>query len=186
VASEVNRTDPLMLIYRYRLAAADLITIFAFATLCWAGLRTRRQVQLHARYLLVTVLFLIMPIATRLFSGLMPGLTIRGPEDFGRYGLSFHISGLIALVIALRLYLGDRPHGRPFLVAMGALVFQSIAFEWIARTEAWIALMKAYGALPASILIGAGLALGLAVVVLGWSGAPARPRPADPLPTAAV
>ena len=66
------------------------------------------------------------------------------------------------------------------LSAVSTTTVRNSAFAsmYSATSEAWIALMKAYGALPASILIGAGLALGLAVVVLGWSGAPARPRPA--------
>jgi hypothetical protein len=178
----VYRTYPFMLTYRYRLAAADTITMLTFAALCWAGLRTRRQVHFHSRYLLATVLFLIMPIASRLFSKNVPGLTWSGPEDYWRYGVGAHLSWLIALVIALRLYLSDRAHGRPFLVAGGALILQSIAFEWIGRTDAWVSIMEAYGALPSSVIVLAGFALGLAVVVLGWRGALARPQPAQPGP----
>jgi hypothetical protein len=183
VAREVNETNPFMMIYRDPLAASDTITVVTFAVLGWAGLRARRQVQLHARYLLATVLFLIMPIATRIFSNHTPGLTLNGPEDYWRYGLSVQISFLIAFAIALRLYLANRRHGLPYLVAMSSLVLQSFAFSFIARTETWMGLMRVYGMLPSTVHIGVGLVVGLVVVVLGWIRAPARLRPPEPVPS---
>ncbi len=77
----------------------DPLANIGFAWLFYGGLKYRHKVQLHARYMLATLLFVISPIGFRLLAIGIPFL--RSDANF-----SYAMAGgnLIALVIALYLY----------------------------------------------------------------------------------
>ncbi len=56
----------------------------AYVTLYYRALKYRRKVWLHSGYMLATPLILFESPLSRVFGAWMPGLTIRGPQDFDR------------------------------------------------------------------------------------------------------
>jgi len=154
----------------------DPLANIGFAWMFWAGLRYRYQVQLHARYMLATLLFVISPIGFRVLPMLIP--VLRPDENF-----SYAMAGgnLIALAVALYLYRQAPTHGIPFLIAAGFVAAQQITFETLGRLPAWATIFgRLSEANLALLLVGTGIA-SLAVAWHGWA-AGARPR----APTAAL
>ena len=171
------------------LGALDLLAVIFFAGFYYAALRNRRQVQLHARYMLATVPLLATPIASRVLNSYVPGLRIEGPEDMHLFVVGVHLGNAIGLAIALGLYLQSRRYGRPWVLAATFLVASSISFQWLAAAAAWQAVFRAIGQLPPLLLVALGLLLGALILWLARdTTAPGRGRgthgtTADPSPT---
>jgi hypothetical protein len=149
----------------------DPLANIGFALMFWAGLKYRYMVQLHARYMLATLLFVVAPIGFRLLPMLIPFL--RPDENF-----SFAMAGgnLMALAVVLYLYRQAPNHGRPFLIAAGFIVAQAITFETLGRIPAWAPIFATVSQANLPFL----LALtGIASLGIAWHGwvAGARPRP---------
>ena len=149
------------------LGALDLLAVLFFAGFYYAALRNRRRVQLHARYMLATVLLLATPIASRVLNGYVPGLRIEGPEDMHLFVVGVHLGNAMGLAIALGLYLQARRHGLPWLLAAAFLVMSSISFQWLAAAGPWQAVFRGIGELPATLLVALGLLLGAILLWLG-------------------
>ncbi|MBA2467008.1 MAG: hypothetical protein H0V46_05310 [Sphingomonas sp.] len=156
----------------------DPLANIAFALLFWAGLKNRYKVQLHARYLLATLLFVISPIGFRLLAMLIP--FFRPDENF-----SYAMAGgnLIALAVTLYLFRQAPKHGQPFLIAAGFIVAQQITFETLGRIPAWAPAFASlsYVNLPFLLLL-----TGIASVGIAWHGWVAGARPVKPRATLAV
>ena len=148
----------------------DPLANIAFALLFWAGLKYRYKVQLHARYMLATLLFVVAPIGFRLLPMLIPFLR---PEENFSYAMAG--GNLIALVVALCLYYQAPKNGRPFLIAAGFIVAQEIAFETLGRIPAWAPVFGSVSDLNLPFLL---ILTGIASVGIAWHGwvAGARPR----------
>jgi hypothetical protein len=150
----------------------DPLANIAFALLFWAGLKHRYKVQLHARYMLATLLFVISPIGFRLLAIAIPFL--RPDENF-----SYAMAGgnLIALAVALYLFRQAPKHGRPFLIAAGFIIAQEITFETLGRIPAWAPMFASvsYVNLPFLLLL-----TGIASVGIAWHGWVAGARPGTP------
>jgi len=155
----------------------DPLANIAFALLFWAGLKYRHKVQLHARYMLATLLFVISPIGFRLLAMLIPFL--RPDENF-----SYAMAGgnLIALAIALYLYRPAPKHGRPFLIAAGFIAAQEITFETLGRIPAWAPIFGSVSQVNLSFLLTLTAIASLGIVWHGWvAGArPGVPKVAAP------
>lgn len=163
---------PFFEVFGAGLGALDLLAVLFFAGFYYAALRNRRRVQLHARYMLATVLLLATPIASRVLNSYVPGLRIEGPEDMHLFVVGVHLGNAIALAIALVLYLQARRHGLPWLLAATFLVVSSISFQWLAASGVWQAVFRGIGQLPSLVLVALGLVLGVLVL---WRGL--RPLP---------
>ena len=150
----------------------DPLANIAFALLFWAGLKYRYKVQLHARYMLATLLFVIAPIGFRLLAMLIPFL--KREENF-----SYAMAGgnLIALAVAVYLFRQAPRHGRPFLIAAGFIVAQGITFETLGRIPAWAPIFASVSYLNLPFLL---LLTGIASVGIAWHGWVAGARPAIP------
>ena len=150
----------------------DPLANIAFALLFWAGLKHRYQVQLHARYMLATLLFVIAPIGFRLLAMLIPFL--RSEENF-----SYAMAGgnLIALAVAIGLYLQSPKHGRPFLIAAGFIIAQEITFETLGRIPAWAPMFASVSYLNLPFLL---LLTAIASAGIAWHGWVAGARPRTP------
>ena len=149
----------------------DPLANVAFALLFWLGLKHRYEVQLHARYMLATLLFVISPIGFRLLAMLIP--FFRPDENF-----SYAMAGgnLIALAIALHLYRQTPSHGRPFLIAAGFIAAQAISFETLGRIPDWAPIFAALSRVDLPLLLFLTAVLGAGIAWHGWI-AGARPRP---------
>jgi hypothetical protein len=157
-----------------RFAAFDLVAVPAIAWLYWSGLRWRRKVHLHARYMLATVLFLFEPILSRLFLQYIPGLEVTPPE-FARLPVDVELSSLGALLFALALAWKQPKHARPWLITAGLLGLQMVLFPTLGVLKPWESLVRAFAVIPAPLLFSLGLAIGAAVSWLGWDSIPTRP-----------
>lgn len=150
----------------------DPLANIAFALLFWAGLKYRYKVQLHARYMLATLLFVISPIGFRLLAMLIPFL--RPDENF-----SYAMAGgnLIALAVTLYLYYQAPKHGRPFLIAAGFIVAQQITFETLGRIPAWAPMFGSVSDINLPFLL---VLTGIASVGIAWHGWAAGARTRTP------
>jgi len=150
----------------------DPLANIAFALLFWAGLKYRYKVQLHARYMLATLLFVIAPIGFRLLAILIPFL---GQDENFAYAMAG--GNLIALAVTLYLFRQVREHGRPFLIAAGFIAAQEITFETLGRIPAWAPMFASvsYVNLPFLLLL-----TGIASAGIVWHGWVAGARPGTP------
>ena len=150
----------------------DPLANIAFAFLFWSGLKQRYKVQLHARYMLATLLFVVAPIGFRLLAILIPFL---GSEENFSYAMAG--GNLIALAVALYLFYQAPRHGRPFLIAAGFIIAQEITFETLGRIPAWGPMFGSvsYVNLPFLLLL-----TGIAGVGIAWHGWVAGARPRNP------
>jgi hypothetical protein len=71
-AKFVAGADPFAARYGARLGTLDTVSTFVIPRLYFMALKHRRKVHLHARYMLGTVFFLIVPIVGRLLPILPP------------------------------------------------------------------------------------------------------------------
>lgn len=102
----------------YQLAFIDFVTLFLFLLYFVLAMVHRHQVQLHARYMVCTVLGPLIPAVTRLLF-IFPVVT-----SFDR---SLNISYLLIEFTLVLLLLHDKRSGKiykPYAVAMGAFLVQ--------------------------------------------------------------
>lgn len=153
-----------------RLSPGDWGAVFYVALVYALALRHRHDVQRHARYMLVTVVPLIGPSLVRVFTGYVPGFTIRAPEDLRHFGEALDIVFGASIVLMSCWLLWDKKHQRPVRPAalgIGYLVFTLIAFHWFGKSGAYHTVAYSISALPTAVLLLAGIALG---IVAGWWG----------------
>jgi hypothetical protein len=167
--------DPFYNLFGARLGTMDALSSIALPFLFYKAIRGRRQVHLHARYMLAPVLFLLGPILSRLMPALPP-LAVTGPETFYRFGYGLHLSNGIAVAVAAFLYLKAPKHGRPFLVVGGLILLQSLLFETLGRTAGWKTLYASLAQVPTPLVVSLGLAAGILAGAAGWIGGQKRER----------
>ncbi len=140
----------------------DPLANIAFALLFWASLLNRYNVQLHARYMLATLIFVISPIGFRLLAILIP--FFKPDENF-----SYAMAGgnLIALATSLYLFRQAPKHGQPFLIAAGFIVMQEITFETLGRIPAWAPVFASVSNLNLPFLL---TLTGIASAGIAWHG----------------
>ena len=150
----------------------DPLANIAFALLFWAGLKYRYKVQLHARYMLATLLFVVAPIGFRLLPMVIPFL--RPDENF-----SYAMAGgnLMALAVTLYLFYQAPKHGRPFLIAAAFIIAQQITFETLGRIPAWAPMFAGVSDMNLPFLL---VLTGIISVGIAWHGWVAGARPGTP------
>ena len=167
--------NPFVEIIGVGIGSITAIAIITTGYLYYAGLRNRKNVQLHARYLLAIPFLFSESVLGRVFNNFVPGLTVNGVEDAARIYWAFHLSELLAITIAMFLYLRERRYGRPFLIVSIAMVLQSVAMEWIDQVQWWQEIFFAMANIPLVATISAGIIVGALISWMGWS-VPARPK----------
>ncbi|MEO7491165.1 MAG: hypothetical protein ABIT68_00260 [Sphingomicrobium sp.] len=157
----------------------DPLANIGFAILFWGGLRYRYKVQLHARYMLGTVMFVVAPVIWRLLRNYTPGFE-QGKVPFD---LPFALGNAAACAIALALYWQAPKHGRPWLLVAGIIAAQAILFLTVGKWPAWAPIFASVAAvnLPFLLLVTAILSVGIA-----WHGWVAGARPGTPRAVAAA
>src|SRR5918995_6520683 len=108
------------------------LAIAAYVVLYYRALKYRRKVWLHAGYMLATPLILFESPFSRLMTGFVPGLTIRGPEDFGRIIPSIEWAMALSLAFIAAIWFHYREKASPFLVAGGFIVAQMLTMGLMA------------------------------------------------------
>ncbi|MEX2527710.1 MAG: hypothetical protein WEA09_08750 [Gemmatimonadota bacterium] len=166
----IVKEDMFKEMFGLRLSPGDWGAVLYVALVYALALRHRYKVHLHARYMLVTIVPLIAPSIVRLFTGFVPGFTIRSPEELYRFGeaLDVVIGGTLVLMGIWLVW--DRKHGKPLMpgiLGIGYLVFTLLAFHWFGKTEVYHGLAYRFAAVPTVWLLFAGILLG---IVAGWWG----------------
>jgi len=161
------------------------VAIAAYLTLFYQSLKHRRNARLHAGYLLATPLILFESPFSRAMDQFFPWMNVIGSE--GIHGLldTIVVSNALVSLFALALFLRDRKHGAPWLVAIGFMTLQSFTM-WFSPGWAWLAdLFAAYARVPHWISLTGALLAGAAAGYFGWYAAPGsrkRKAPAGALP----
>ena len=157
----------------------DPLANLGYAILFWGGLRYRYKVQLHARYMLGTVMFVVAPVFWRLLRGYVPGFG----EGELPFDYPFALGNLGALAIALALYWQAPKHGRPFLIVAAIIAAQAILFLTIGQLPGWAPIFASVASinLPFLLVVTGILSLGIA-----WHGWVAGTRPRRPEAALAV
>ena len=182
ISIRTHSPEPNMMhVYGSGLALLDVIAVTGFAWLYHGALRHRGQVQLHARFMLATVLLLLSPIFARLLVMHFPPLIIRGPEDLHLFGIAVQLANFIALAIAVSLFCTAPRWGRPFAVVAALVITQAIAFQWLTELPPWRWLFAAWADTPTLALVALGLIAG---TLLTWHAL--RRQPAREQLTAAT
>ena len=171
----VDGTSPFHAMYAAKLAWLDVVAVGGVAYLFYEGLRQRRKVHPHSRYMLATAIFLLPPILGRL-SPVLPPLAIAGPQDFWKLEYGFQLANALTAAIALGLAIHSGKHGRPFYLASALTLLGALLFQTIGGMGWWESLYARAAALPAAPLaVAAGMA-GIAIGYAGWiAGRRARP-----------
>ena len=155
----------------------DPLANIGFAFLFYGGLKYRYKVQLHARYMLGTVMFVVAPIFWRLLENYVPMFH----ESVMPFDVPFAIGNAGALAIAIALYWQAPKHGRPWLLVAGIIAAQTILFVTVGKLPAWAPIFASIASLDLPLLLVVTAILSLGIAWHGWV-AGARPR----LPTAAA
>jgi hypothetical protein len=148
------------------------IAIAAYLVLFYQALRHRRNVKLHAGYMLATPLILFESPVSRLIGQFFPWMNVIGSEGIQGMLDTIVVGNALATIFALAVYLRDRKNGAPWLVAAGFTVAQSAAMWFAPGLPLLPELFRAYAAVPTAITLLAALAMGGAAGWLGWRAVP--------------
>ena len=156
----------------------DPLANIGFAVMFDLGLKYRHKMQLHARYMLGTLLFVIAPVGFRLLAHTSPFL---GRDE----NFSYDMAGgnLIALAVALWLYRKSPTNGRPWLIAAGFIAAQAITYETLGRIPAWAPVFASVSNVSLPLLL---VLTGIAGVGIAWHGWVSGTRPGAPRAALAV
>lgn len=171
--------SPFYALWGVKLGVIDVLAFGAVLYAVGMALRHRRNVRLHSGYMLSTAVYLLSPVLGRVFNQTVPGMIIRGPQDFPVFGLGVQLANLVAGLIALWLWRRDPRNGQPWLVALGVTVAQIVGFQVVAAEGPGRAAFEMFSKLPLIALLAFGLAVGAAAVAVGWN-ASAGARKAQP------
>lgn len=148
----------------------DPLANLGYAVMFWGGLAYRHKVQLHARYMLGTVLFVVAPIFWRLLRGYVPGFGV----DEIPFDYPFALGNLGAFAITIALYWQAPKHGRPFLIAAGFIAAQAILFLTAGKLPGWAPIFASVAKIDLSLLL---LLTGIASLAIVWHGWVTGARP---------
>ncbi|OSZ69102.1 hypothetical protein CAP39_09930 [Sphingomonas sp. IBVSS1] len=151
------------------------LAIAAYLTLFFQALRHRRNVLLHAGYMLATPLILFESPFSRVMGMFAPWMNIIGSSGPQEVLDTIALSDGIAVIFALGLYAANRRHGTPWLVAAGFMAAQAIAMWYAPFVPQLGPAFGAYATLPLGLTAAIGIAAGAGAGWLGWR-AGKRPR----------
>lgn len=154
------------------------LAIAAYVVLYYRALKFRRKVWMHSGYMLATPLILFESPFSRLMTVFVPGLTIRGPQDFDRIIPSILWAMAVELVIIAVLWFRFRDKAQPFLVAAVFIVAQMLTMGLMADNAVLERMLVVIGNTPSTVVVLTGFAIG---ALTSWAGWQAGKRPAVPV-----
>lgn len=153
------------------------IAIVAYLTLYFQALKTRRNVRLHAGYMLATPLILFESPFSRVMEQFLPWMNFIGSEGPQAVQDTIAISDGMGVIFAMTLYFMDRKHGAPWLVASAFMALQAVVMWYAPFVPELGPLFSAYAQIPLAITASAGIAAGVLVAWLGWRAGGSTKRP---------
>ena len=159
----------------------DGLSTFGFVWMAAMAIRERRNVRLHSAYMLATAILLIGPVLTRITDRYIPGIAIETPADFWLFSWHLHASTMVAVAICLWLAQRNRASARPWYVAAGLSVAQSLGYATVGSMPAWHDLFVRLADVPVALLYLLAIITSAAAMAWAWTSVPgstASPRPA--------
>ncbi len=134
--------SPFFETFVYRLAFIDLVGNLHFAAAVILALVYKKNVALHSRFMLSSVIPLLFAVFSRFY-------------NFDSFWATTDASFITAELIVLALIVYDHRHGGirfPWVLALGVLLLQHVMFRPIGDVAAWQAIFDSYWQLfaPAS------------------------------------
>lgn len=154
------------------------IAIAAYLTLFYLALKHRRNIKLHAGYMLATPLILFESPLSRVMDAYLPWMNIIGSEGPRNVLDTIVISDGMVTLFALGLYAMNRKHGAPWLVAICFTSFQAVAMWFAPDLPAIGRAFGVYAAVPAPAMLALGVVAGAAAAWLGLEAGKAPCKPA--------
>ena len=158
------------------------LAVAAYVVLYYRALKYRRKVWMHSGYMLATPLILFESPLSRVLGTWMPGLIVKGPQDFHLIMPSILWGMAIELAVIAVLWWRFRDKAKPFLVAGGFIVAQMLTMGLMSDNAVLESLLVMIGNTPSAAIVLAGFAIGAATSWAGWN---AGKRPAVPAGVAA-
>lgn len=159
----------------------DGLSMIGFVWLAAMATRERRTVRLHSAYMLATAILLIGPVLSRITDRYIPGIAIQTPADFWLFTWHLHAASVVAVAICLWLAQLNRASARPWHIAAGLTVAQSLGYATVGQTRAWHDLYVRLADVPAALLYLIALVAAAAAMGWAWTSVPKsaeRSRPA--------
>ena len=150
------------------------LAILAYLLLYYLALKNRRNVRLHAGYMLMTPAVLFESPFSRILLDYAPWAIFTGSGFPQLIMDSIVISMGLVVVFCLALYARFRAHGAPFLLTAGLITAQGIVM-YAAPSIGWLNDgFAAFTHVPPALSIALALGLGAGTAWLGWrdGGAP--------------
>ncbi len=144
------------------------LAVAAYVTLYYRALKYRRKVWIHSGYMLATPLILLESPLSRVFTTWVPGLTIQGPQDFGRLMPVIVLAMAVELVVIAAIWFAYRDKARPFLVAGVFIVAQMLTMGLLSDNALLEGLLLLIAPVPSAIVVLTGMAIGAATSWAGW------------------
>lgn len=164
----VAGNDPVRVVYGGQMLIGLALALWAYVVLYYRALKFRRKVWTHSGYLLATPLILFESPLSRIFTNWVPGLTVRGPDDFDRIIPAIVLAMAVELAVVAVLWWRLREKARPFLVAGVFIVAQMLTMGLMSRNSILEYLLTLISAVPSATVVLTGLAIGAATSWAGW------------------
>ncbi len=178
----VGGNDPVRAMFGGEFLVGLALAAAAYVVLYYRALKYRRKVWVHSGYMLATPLILFESPLSRILGAWVPGLTVAGPQDFGRIIPSIEWAMATELVVIAAIWLAYREKAKPFLVAGGFVVAQMVTMGFMSHNAVLEAALVVIGNVPSAAVVMTGMAIGAAT---SWAGWQAGKRPVAPAVAAA-
>lgn len=154
------------------------IAIAAYLTLFYQALKNRRNVKLHAGYMLATPVILFESPFSRVMGDYLPWMDVIGSPMPQAILDTIALSNAISFLFAIVMYLRNRMHGAPWLVAAGFVALQAVVMWFAPFVPGLGTLFGIYAQIPFAVAATCGIAAGGLAGWLGWRAGAAPSRPA--------
>jgi hypothetical protein len=160
--------EPLHLLYGPGFLIGTMVAMAAYVTVYYRALKYRRQVWVHAGYMLSTPLILFESPFSRAAGFVFPPFMVKGPADFPHIMASIEWSCAIELAIIAIIWWRVGERARPFLVTAGFIVVEMLAMGFASDFEVLKQFDTFIGHVPAMTIVLTGFAIGAATSWAGW------------------
>lgn len=133
--------NPFQQAFGAQLIFVDVLAVAFYAVAVWQALRHRREVQVHARWMISTALVLLPPVFARLI-----GMT----GQVQSFEAAFHGAFFATEAIMLAVLWRDARAGRgaaAYWAVLAVSVLAHVGFVVVPHVPAWTALCRAFGTL---------------------------------------
>ena len=150
------------------LLTADTLLVFTTPLIIYLAFRYRKNVHLHSALMISTVMGLLPPILSRLFTNFVPGMMIKGPDTLVRFGGALQLAMLLTFVFAVVLYFRSRPHGWPWMLSAVITGLMYLLYATLGQTDIWAAFVQWMASMTPVVVFTVGAVLGLVACMQGW------------------